>query len=64
MIKNCINIKFILKYRVITFSLTDTLQGGFQTQAILSTLHDKSKTRVDGLDGLLLLKINKTNIID
>lgn len=38
-----------------TFSLTNALQSRLVTQAILTTLHDKSKARVDGLNGLLLL---------
>lgn len=44
---------------VFTFSKTDALQSRLVAQAILSTLHDKSETGVNGLDGLLLLLINK-----
>ncbi len=44
---------------IITLSLTNALQSRLVTQAVLTTLHDKSKTRVDGFNGLLLLKMHK-----
>lgn len=43
----------------LTLSLTNALQGGLQTQAVLTALHDESKARVDGFSAFLLLKVDK-----
>lgn len=38
----------------LSLSLTDSLQGGLVSEAVLTALHDQSQARVDGISGFLL----------
>lgn len=38
----------------LSLSLTKSLQGGLVSEAVLTTLHDQSQARVNGLSGFLL----------
>ena len=40
----------------LSLSLTNALQGGLETQAVLTALHDESEASVNGFNTLLLLK--------